>query len=446
MALTGIAIYKLLPRTNCKDCGQPTCLAFAMQLAMKKASLDQCPHASDQAKQALESAAAPPIRKVAIGAGENAFEAGGETAMYRHDDKFYSPTGIAASVDDTLGEEELKKLFGDADKLVFERIGQQMRLNAACIKNASGDASKFAAAAEWLAKNTPLVPILSSTSAAALKEAVSKCSDRKPLIDGANADNLAEVASLAKEAALPLAVRGKSLEELAELSEKAKAAGCENLVLHIESDSYKARMEMLTKIRAAALRKTFRPLGYATIVYTDQDWGKSDAPEACTYLCKYAGIVVLRDISAPALLSLMTARMNLYTDPQKPVQVDPKLYEIGQPDENSPLLFTTNFSLTYYSVEGEVEASRVPARILCVDTEGTSVLTAYSGDKLNEKIVKQAMDKAGVEKIVKHRKIIIPGYVAEMSGALEEETGWNVIVGPREASVIPKFLQEVWKN
>ena len=142
----------------------------------------------------------------------------------------------------------------------------------------------------------------------------------------------------------------------------------------------------------------------------------------------------------------MTARMNLYTDPQKPVQVDPKLYAIGQPNENSPLLFTTNFSLTYYSVEGEVEASRVPSYILCVDTEGTSVLTAYSGDKLNEKVVKAAMEKAGVDKVVKHRKIIIPGYVAEMSGALEEETGWEVIVGPREASTIPKFLQEVWKS
>jgi acetyl-CoA decarbonylase/synthase complex subunit gamma len=446
MALSGIEIYKLLPKTNCKDCGQPTCLAFAMQLAMKKASLDQCPHASEEAKQALESASAPPIKKVAIGEGEGAFETGAETVMYRHEDKFYSPTGIAIAVEDTLSQDELKNLLGDASKLVFERIGQEMKVNAACIKNASGDAAKFAAAAGWVADNTSLVPILSSTNAAALKEAVSKCAAKKPLIDGATPDNLAEVAPIAKEAKAPLAVMAEGLEELADLTEKAKAAGCEDLVLHIENGNFKEKMQMLTKTRMLALRKTFRPLGYPTIVYTDQNIGTSDAPEACAYLCKYAGIVVVKDASAPALLSLMTARMNLYTDPQKPVQVEPKLYEIGQPDENSPLMFTTNFSLTYYSVEGEVEASRVPAYILCVDTEGTSVLTAYSGDKLNEKIVKQAMEKAGVEKVVKHKKIIIPGYVAEMSGALEDETGWEVIVGPREASVIPKFLQEVWKG
>ena len=446
MALSGIEIYKLLPRTNCKDCGQATCLAFAMQLAMKKASLEECPHASEEAKQTLESASAPPIRKVSIGAGESAFDIGAETVMYRHEDKFYSPTGIAIAVDDTLSEEDLKKVLGDSSKLVFERIGQQMKVNAASIKNTSGDAAKFAAVAGWVADNTALVPILSSTDASALKEALSKCAAKRPLIDGATADNVAEVAAIAKEAKAPLALTGKSLEELSELTDKAKAAGCEDLVLHIEDESFKTKMEMLTKIRASALRKTFRPLGFPTLVYTNQNIGASDAPEACAYLCKYAGIVVVKDVSSPALLALMTARMNLYTDPQKPVQVEPKLYAIGQPDENSPLMFTTNFSLTYYSVEGEVEASRVPSYILCVDTEGTSVLTAYSGDKLNEKIVKQAMEKADVEKVVKHRKIIIPGYVAEMSGALEEETGWEVIVGPREASVIPKFLQGAWKS
>jgi len=446
MALSGIEIYKLLPKTNCKDCGQPTCLAFAMQLAMKKASLEECPHASEEARQALESASAPPIRKVTVGAGESAFDAGAETVMYRHEDKFYSPTGIAIALDDTLSEEDLKNLLGDESKLVFERIGQKMSVNAACIRAASGEASKFSTVAGWVAGNTALVPILSSTDAALLKEAVSRCAAKRPLIDGATIDNVTEVAAIAKEAKAPLAVIGKNLEELVELTDKAKAGGCEDLVLHIESDNFKEKMEMLTKIRALALKKTFRPLGYPTIVHTNQNIGASDAPEACAYLCKYAGVVVVKDASAPALLSLMTARMNLYTDPQKPVQVEPKLYPIGQPDENSPLMFTTNFSLTYYSVEGEVEASRVPSYILCVDTEGTSVLTAYSGDKLNEKIVKQAMEKADVASVVKHKKIIIPGYIAEMSGALEDETGWEVIVGPREASVIPKFLQEVWKS
>jgi acetyl-CoA decarbonylase/synthase complex subunit gamma len=201
----------------------------------------------------------------------------------------------------------------------------------------------------------------------------------------------------------------------------------------------------LSKMRALALKKVFRPLGYPAISFVTEGEPEQQAADAISLICKYSSIVVVDTVEPYTILAMLTTVMNVFSDPQKPVQVEPKVYPIGEPNENSPFLFTTNFSLTYYTVESDVEASRVPSYILVVDTEGTSVLTAYSGDKLNEKTVSDAMAKCGVEKLVKHRKLIIPGYVAVMSGKLEEATNWEVMVGPRESSMIPKFLQEVWK-
>jgi len=204
------------------------------------------------------------------------------------------------------------------------------------------------------------------------------------------------------------------------------------------------KLYTFTRMRALSLKKVFRPLGYPAISFVQGGDVGQQLAAATSLICKYSGIVVVDTIEQYAILPMLTCIMNIFTDPQKPVMVEPKVYPIGEPDENSPILFTTNFSLTYYTVESDVEASRVPSHILVVDTEGTSVLTAYSGDKLNEKVVSEAMAKNNVEKLVKHRKLIIPGYVAVMSGKLEEATNWQVMVGPRESSMIPKYLQEVW--
>ena len=201
----------------------------------------------------------------------------------------------------------------------------------------------------------------------------------------------------------------------------------------------------MTETRVLSLKKVFRPLGYPTLSVVSEGEAADQAAAAISLICKYSGIVIVDTVEPFAFLPMLTVIMNIYSDPQKPIQVEPKLYEIGEPDENSPVIFTTNFSLTYYTVESDVEASRVPCYIIVVDTEGTSVLTAYSGDKLNEKVVADAITKLGVEDIVKHRKLIIPGYVAVMSGKLEEATGWEIMVGPRESSMLAKYLQEVWK-
>ena len=445
MALTGLDIFKLLPKTNCKKCGMPTCLAFAMQLAQKRAKLDDCPDVSEEAKEKLAAAAAPPIRKVSFGNGDNQVQVGQETVMFRHEEKFHNPTVLAVTVSDKLAGEDLKQRIEIVNSLQFERVGTKLGVNAIAVINESGSADTFAGAAAAVKDSSTLALILVTQSPEAMAVAVGKTAEAVPLLAHAAGDTAEAMAKIAKENNCPIVAKADSVDALAELTEKIKAQGVEDIVLCLEASSPRQKLYDLSKIRALALKKTFRPLGYPTLSFVADGDDDAQLASAIGLICKYASIVVVDTVRQYALLPMLTTMMNVFSDPQKPVQVEPKVYPIGEPDENAPLMFTTNFSLTYYTVESDVEASRVPSYILVVDTEGTSVLTAYSGDKLNEKTVADAMAKYNVEGLVKHRKLIIPGYVAVMSGKLEEATNWEVMVGPRECSMLPKYLQEVWK-
>ncbi len=445
MALTGLEIFKLLPKTNCKKCGMPTCLAFAMQLAQKRAELDACPYVSEEAKQTLAAAAAPPIRLVKFGSGDNQLQAGQETVMFRHEEKFYNPTVIGVTVSDKLAGDDLKKRIESVNSLQFERVGTKIAVSAIAVVNDSGSAPDFAKAAAAVKDASSLAIILVTDSPDAMAAAVDKTADVVPLLASAIVDTTEATAKIAKENNCPLVAKAESIEDLSDLTEKIISQGVEDIVLNLQTENLRDKLYNLSRMRALSLKKAFRPLGYPTISFVTDADPDYQAAVAASLLCKYSGIVVLDTVEPYVFLPMLTAVMNLFTDPQKPVQVEPKVYPIGEPDENAPLMFTTNFSLTYYTVESDVEASRVPSFILVVDTEGTSVLTAYSGDKLNEKTVADAMAKNNVESLVKHRKLIIPGYVAVMSGKLEEATNWEVMVGPRECAMLPKYLKEVWK-
>ena len=444
MALTGLDIFKLLPKTNCKKCGMPTCLAFAMALAQKRAKLDDCPDVSQEARDKLAAAAAPPMRKVVFGTGDAEVQIGQETVMFRHEEKFHSPTVLGATVSDKLTGDELLDRIKAVNALQFERVGMKIGAKAIAVVNDSGSAETFAKTATTVKEAGDLAMILVSQSPEAMAAAAGKVKDAVPLLSSATPDTAEDMAKIARENGCPLVASAKSVEDLADLSEKIKGAGVEDIVLELEAADMQQKLSDLTKIRALGLKKVFRPLGYPIISYVTEGDADAQAATAISLLCKYSGVVIVDTVEAYAFLTMLTAVMNVFTDPQKPVQVEPKIYPIGEPDENSPVMFTTNFSLTYYTVESDVEASRIPSYILVVDTEGTSVLTAYSGDKLNEKTVADAMAKFGIEDKVKHRKLIIPGYVAVMSGKLEEATNWQVMVGPRECSMLPKYLQEVW--
>jgi acetyl-CoA decarbonylase/synthase complex subunit gamma len=447
MALTGLEIFKLLPKTNCKKCGMPTCLAFAMQLAQKRAKLEDCPHVSEESKQKLAAAAAPPMRKVVFGRKDSQLTIGQETVMFRHEEKFYNPTVLAVTISDKLSGNDLNSRIKAVNSLQFERVGTKIGVRAIAVTNDSGSPEPFAQVCAQVAKQSDLALILVTESPQAAAAALKQIKDTAgtPLLAEATAKNAEEMAKVAKENGCPLVAKAESIEALADLSEKIKAAGVEDIVLNLSTGSLKEKLYNMTRMRVLSLKKVFRPLGYPTVSFVLGGSPEQQMAEACSLICKYSSIVVVETVEPYAILPMLTCVMNIFTDPQKPVQVEPKVYAIGEPGENSPLMFTTNFSLTYYTVESDVEASRVPSYILVVDTEGTSVLTAYSGDKLNEKTVADAMAKDNVASLVKHRKLIIPGYVAVMSGKLEEATNWEVMVGPRESAMLPKYLKEVWK-
>ena len=444
MALKALDIFKLLPKTNCKKCGAPTCLAFAMKLAQNQVKLADCPDATDDARAALEGAAAPPIRLMTIGRGADQIEIGQETVMFRHDETFYHGPGIGVIIADTLSDDELAAKVDAVRKLAFIRVGTEIKANVVAIDNVSGDPDRFAAAVA-AAAGLDIPMILMSSQAAHLDAVLETVADKRPLIHAATEANVDELAHIAKKHNCPLAVVAEDLESTAALAEKVKSAGVEDIVLDLTCDSMLETLEALTAARRLALKKKAPGLGYPCMTLSRGDDPLQNVAECCSFVSKYSA-VVLTTLSAPEqILPVLTVRQNVYTDPRKPIQVEAKVYSIGSVTQESPLMITTNFSLTYYTVEGEVEASRVPAHIAVIDTEGTSVLTAFASDKMTAENVAAFLNSEEVKSKVSHKKVIIPGYVAVMSGALKEESGWDVMVGPREASGISKYLKTVWQ-
>ncbi len=447
MALTGLDIFKKLPKTNCGECGVPTCLAFAMKLASKQAELDACPYVSDEVKEELSEAAAPPIRTVEVGFGENAFKVGGEVVMYRHEKTFFNPCGFALLIEDSASGEEIEKKLSQVKSSQFERIGQILKADLIAVKYSSGDENRYLSLVNKAKDlNFPLILICSDEGV--LKKSLEATKGTRPLIYAAQERNVDSMASLALEYQVPLAVKADSLDNLSSLTEALKSKGVKDIVLDPGSRSLKKTFENLIFIRRAAIEKKVRSLGFPAITFPNEEVSDDyfEVAYAAGYVVKYGGIVVLNDLSPEKVLPLFVLRQNIYTDPQRPMQVEEKIYEFASPDENSPFLVTTNFSLTYFIVSGEIESSKIPTWLGVVNTEGLSVLTAWSAGKFtSEKIASFVKGKSIAERI-NHKKIVIPGYVAILKGELEDELpGFEIIVGPREAGDIPAFLRE-WKT
>ncbi len=447
MPLTGIEIFKLLPKTNCKECGVPTCLAFAMSLAAGKATLSACPYVSEEAKSKLQEASAPPIRLVTIGTGARSLKVGGETVMFRHEKRFENPPGLAILIKDTMAEAEVNARLERFKPLQYDRVGLVLRPELVAVKAESGDANKFVALVNKVKTDTDGGIILMSDKVDVLTAGVKAASDRKPLIYAATKDNVDAVAALAKENSCPVAVKASSLDETADLTDKLTKAGVNDIIIDSGARTVRKAFEEQVIIRRAALVKKFKPLGFPTITFPSEmtDNPLKEAVIASMFVTKYSGIIVLSDFQGESLFPLLVERLNIYTDPQRPLATTAGIYEIGNPNENSPVLLTSNFSLTYFIVSGEIESSKVPAYLLVMDTEGLSVMTAWAAGKFVADAIGPFVKKSGIADKIKHKKLIIPGYAASESGGLEEElAGWEILIGPREGSLIPAYLK-TWK-
>lgn len=444
MALTGIQIFKLLPKTNCKECGVPTCLAFAMNLASGKAELDSCPYVSDEAREQLAEASAPPIRPVAVGKGVRAATTGGETVQYRHEKTFFNPSLLGAVVASDTAEDDLKLKLKQWNALQFERVGLNLRPELVALKDAGGDKDAFAAAAKTIAETSEFNLVLMSEDPEVIKAGVAAAGFKRPLIYGANAANIDDMGALAKENDLPIAVKADSVDALVPLTTKLAQMGIKEIVIDPGSREVKQAHQDQVAIRRAALKDGNRDVGYPTITFPCEMASNLDMETllASTFVAKYGGIVILSDFTGESIFPLLLERLNIFTDPQRPMTVTEGIYEINNPDENSPILVTTNFALTYFIVSGEIEASRVPAYLLIKDSEGLSVMTAWAAGKFAGDDVGMFVKKCGIADKAKTQELVIPGYAAAIAGDVEEELpGWKITVGPREAAHLPAFLK-----
>ncbi len=444
MALSGIDIFKQLPKTNCGDCGVPTCLAFAMKLAQGGTELEQCPHVSEETKSSLGDAAAPPMRAVTVGVGENAFTVGEETVLFRHEKTFANPCAIGVSVDSGVSDAELDAVAESAKATAFERVQQHLACGFVAVRS-TADSARFAEAARRLRDASGLPLVLMSDNAEHMAVALEAVGETRPLICAATVVNADAMIELAKKHGCPLVVRADGLHAVSALAETAAAAGLKELVIDSSPTGAGGALRDQVFARRAALRLKFAPLGYPIISFPG-DFADGDTMLETVYaavgVAKYADIIVLTGTEAWRMLPLLVLRQNIYTDPQRPMQAESKVYEIGSPGPDAPFLVTTNFSLTYFIVSSEIESSKIPARLGIVDAEGLSVLTAWAAGKFVPERIAKFVNDSTVAETLSHRDVIIPGAVAQISGELAEELdGWNVVVGPYEAADIPAFVK-----
>jgi len=442
MAISGIEIYKLLPKTNCKECGYPTCMAFALKLAAKQVELSACPYVSEEAKNQLAASSEPPVRLITVSADGHKLEVGNEVVLFRHEKTFYNKPGFFILVKDTDDSAAITEKVKKADAFTVNYVGIDLEIDGFAVKADGGD---FGAAVAAVRSGSSKPVILISDDPAVLEPGMAKLEGEKPLIATATPENWEAMAALAKQKGASLVVSAPTLDALAELTPKIKAAGVADLVLDPAAESYSDGLVKNTIIRRLALGKNFRPFGFPIIAYPY----KAGSPEgevglATQAVTKYAGFIVMENFSPETMYALLVLRENIYTDPQKPIQVQPGLYEINQPNADSPVMVTTNFSITYFSVANEIESSGLPGWLLVADAEGMSVLTAWAAGNFDAEQIAKDVKRFDVESKVSKKALILPGHVAVLSGELEEELpGWEIKVGPREAVDLPAYLKQV---
>jgi acetyl-CoA decarbonylase/synthase complex subunit gamma len=461
--LSPIDVYKLLPRTNCKECGEENCMAFATKVVNREVAIEKCPplltKEYEKAYGQLREMLKPAVKEVVVGVGEKAVKIGGKLVMYRHEFTYFNPTAIAIDVTDEMPEEEVLERIRKVENFKFEYIGQTLKLDMIAVRSTSNNPEKFEKTVKKVVENTKLPLILCSLNPNVLEAGLRVAPKSRPLLYAATKENWKEIAELALKHNCPLTVSApNNLKLLKSLTKTLLEYGVEDLVLDpgtFPSDGLADTLNNFTMIRRAACKRGEELLGFPLIGVPMTTWIErrevpteiakwKEAYLAAMLIVRYADILIMHSVDGWVLLPTVILRQNIYTDPRKPVAVASGLKVFGTPNENSPVMFTTNFALTYYTVASDIESGKIDCYLLVVDTEGIAVDSAVAGRKLTAEKVAEAIKASGIEKKVKHRKLIIPGKAARLSGEIEELSGWQVLVGPRDSSDIPKFLQEKW--
>ncbi len=447
MALKGLDIFKLTPKTNCKDCGNPTCMAFAMKVASGAIPIEKCPHMSEAALSTLSEATAPPMKSYKVGD----LALGGETVLSRHEKTLVSKTLYAVQVCDCMDEAKQDAVLAAIPAVDYERISERMYVEMVYVRHSSDKSAADYAALVTKAKALGRPMVLSCTDVEAMKAGVEAAAGCSIIVNGADAGNFADMSAIAAGAKALLGVRAESLEQLHELVEKLEAAGNKNLILDVGEASVKDAYANAVQIRRAALKDGDRTFGYPSIVnvagLANGD-AHLEAALLSLFTCKYGSIVVCSEMTYAKALPLYGLRQNIFTDPQKPMKVTPGIYPINGADENSPCCLTVDFALTYFLVSGELERSKMPVNLLITDASGMSVLTAWAAGKFSSSSIKKFFDEFDIANKIKSRALIIPGKVAVMKGEIQDKLpDWSVIVGTTEAVQLVKYLRdEEWKK
>jgi len=446
MALSGIEIFKYLPKTNCAECGVATCLAFAMNIAAGKADTSKCPYISEQVKETLAEASAPPVRQVSFGIGDKEVKIGGESVLFRHERRFENQTAIGLLLTTSATREVNDAKIVSFKELRYERAGNKLGADFFFVENNNCNSQDFL---DLLAKvKDEAALVICADNLQDAKEAMTIAGQQKPLLCGALEDDLEGYVALAKQYSCPLAVVALSLSCARKIAQKALALGFKDLVFSVGTGGLLNKgWEFIVEARNAAVKDKDKLLGFPTLLYPCAFSKELSCQflDASILMAKYASALVMSELKGEFLYPLLTARLNIFTDPQRPLTMPQGIYTIGDANENSPAVLSCNFALTYFIVSAEIENSTVPAHFIIKDTEGLSVLTAWAAGKFSADSIAAYIKKSGIADKVTHKKLIIPGYISMESANIEEELpDWQVVVGPQDAAALPAFLKQ-WR-
>ncbi len=445
MALSGIQIFKMLPKKNCKECGCPTCMAFSMKVAQGAVDIAACPYFAPEALAKLSAATEPPMKTIKVGAGDAELSLGGETVLFRHEKTFVSRTRYAMSLCTCMDDETVAQKLEDIKKVDYERIGERMFVEMVYV-NYSADGKQDYVELVKKAAETGRILILDCKDAEIAKAALEVCKDGKPILNGADASNYEAMNAVATAAGVVLGVSGADLSEIHDTVEKLEGLGNKNLVIDVTGADVKETFKNAVQIRKAAIKDGDRTFGYPSIVNLHKiaagDLHKQ-AALLSLFTMKYGSVIVAEHIGYAEALPLYGLRQNLFTDPQKPMKVEPGIYPLNGADENSVCLTTVDFALTYFLVSGELERSGVPVNLIINDAGGLSVLTSWAAGKFSSSSIAKFFQEQDIEGKIKSRKLIIPGKVAVLKGELEAKMpGWEIIIAPNEAVQLVKFMKD----